>query len=131
MFMVELDPNQASQFGMVERSASARNLADSGTKIESKKEELSSDKEVESKLFSLTIRQVRKLLNLAKEDHPAQVYRLAIWLTILKRGLTAKQLSNLTKIPLSSVYRTLHGNSVFRSTGRPARVSMDLQDSHQ
>ena len=129
--MVELDPNQASQFGMVEGSTLAGNLADSGRKIESKKEELSSGKKVESKLFSLTIRQVRKLLDLAKEDHPAQVYRLAIWLTILGRGVKVKQLSKLTGIPISSVYRTLKRNRAFSHIGRPARYYMDLDDSHR
>jgi hypothetical protein len=69
--------------------------------------------------FSLTKKQVRKLLDLAKEDFPTQVYRLAIWLTFLRRGLTAKQLSVLTKIPLSSVNRAMKGSGVFYSIGRP------------
>jgi len=84
----------------------------------------------EDEIFSLTRKRMRKLLDLAKEDHPSQVYRLVIWLTFLGKGLTAKQLSVLTRIPLSSVYRTLKGNGLFYFTGNPARFYANLDDSH-
>ena len=125
--MVKLDSNQATESGSVDGERPEKNFPEVRSEFERREPSKGNQG---NKVFSLTRKQVRKLLDLAKEDYPSQVYRLVVWLTFLGGGLTANRLSLLTKIPLSSVYRTLQGNSIFCSVGKPAKFYVILDDSH-
>jgi sugar-specific transcriptional regulator TrmB len=68
---------------------------------------------------------LRLIKGLSKQNLSGYSLRIAIWLVLLGGELTAKQLSKLTGIPLSSTYRTLKGSKTFHSLGRPARYYLN------